>query len=121
MTTTQSNERIIRQHLEKLQQGDLYGVMADFDDDAILVMATGVIKGKAAIEEVFAGFLAGIIPPEKTTWTVDQLLVEGDVGYLVWSAKSNSHEISFASDSFFLQEGKIKAQTSAGIIQDLMY
>ncbi|MFT5705459.1 MAG: ketosteroid isomerase-like protein [Shewanella sp.] len=109
-----STKKLIEEHLSALQRGDLNAVLADYSDDAILIFSGGIIEGKEALSGLFNQFLSEIIPADKTQWNVGVVTVARDIGYVKWTAVSDTHKIDFASDTFIIADGKIVAQTSVG-------
>ncbi len=42
-----------------IEAGDLDGLLDQYDEDAVLVRFDGVVRGREALREFFAGYLAG--------------------------------------------------------------
>jgi len=45
--------------------------------------------------------------------------IEGEVAYVVWKAKSKTHNFHIGTDTFIVKNGKIVVQTFAGHITEL--
>ena len=114
-----SAEEVFRTHFRNFTARDLDAIEAEYADDAVLVTTLGTFRGPREIRSFFEGFLGGVLPAEGTTIEVHQQAVEGEIGFVVWSARSPTHDLSFVTDTFVIRRGKIAAQTAAGIIRPL--
>jgi uncharacterized protein (TIGR02246 family) len=65
---------VVRRHVEAFNARDLDALMAGFTEDAVWVTGTSVVRGRAALTELFAGAMTGLLP----TLVVQNLLVDGD-------------------------------------------
>ena len=79
---TRTPEEVFAHHGQALGGEDLGGILADYADDAILVVQKKVYRGKDGAREVFATQLLGDLPQAKWSWTV----FVDDVLYLEWKA-----------------------------------
>ena len=50
------------------------------------------------------------------TFTMKQQLVEGDCGYILWSAETADNVYELGTDTFVVPDGKIMAQSFTGKI-----
>ena len=108
-----SAEEILAHHLHALVADDLDDLIADYADDAVLVTAAGVARGKEAIRAAFAAFsgaLAGAVFDVKTQ------IVEGDVVLLEWVLDSPAAHVDGA-DTFVCGDDKIRVQTISQLVQ----
>jgi hypothetical protein len=110
--------QLIAQHLEALKQGNVEQLLADYDDNAYLIFAGGVIEGKEALSGLFEQFVTGLIPPGSTKWKIQPLTAHKGIVYCRWQACSHTHSILYASDTFVVKDNKIVAQTSVGEITE---
>jgi ketosteroid isomerase-like protein len=101
-----SVDSILTHHLETLTGGDVDGVMEDYADDAVMLMAgLGTLEGADAIRagmtgipsEMFAGF-------EETA-----RIVTDEIAYVTWKTDA----APMGTDTFVIRDGKIVAQTVA--------
>jgi ketosteroid isomerase-like protein len=95
-----------------LGEGDLDGVMSDYAEDAVFISADGVLKGRAAIREMFADLITEFADAE-TEFVMDVQVVADDYAYIVWHADTPETEYEFATDTFVVRDGEIVAQTLA--------
>ena len=47
------------------------------------------------------------------SFTMDATHISGDVAYIVWHAETADNVYEYASDTFVIQDGKIRTQTLA--------
>lgn len=58
-------------------------------------------------------------PQAQTTFRLNKSVIVGDVGYILWQAKTPALDLTYASDTFIIREGKIISQTYAGVARTL--
>jgi ketosteroid isomerase-like protein len=112
VATTQD---VLRHHQSCIPNGDLSGLMADYAADAKFFTPDGVLRGSEAIRGFFARFLEEFAKPGGSVQRVRQD-VEGDTAYVVWRGETADNRFDFATDTYFVQNGKIVTQTFAGKI-----
>jgi ketosteroid isomerase-like protein len=112
------NETVTREvlthHLTAFGSNDLNEIMKDYTEESEVLTPDGPIKGLSAIRTFFADFFVTI--PSGSVFEMKQLTVTGNAAYIVWSSKSPVASISFGTDTFFLEDGKIKLHTVAAHI-----
>ena len=102
--TTEQTQAVLQHHAGALMGGDIDGVMEDYTDESVFVSNdSGVSRGAAAIRAVFAT----MSPFED--FEVSLAHFDGDVAFVTWKAKG----ISFGTDTFVINDGKIVLQTVA--------
>ena len=69
-----------------------------------------MFKGADAIRSVFEKFVAEFQKPG-TTINTKQRLVEGDYAYMVWTAETPDNTYELATDTFYVKQGQIVAQS----------
>ena len=107
-----TNQEVLSHHLSFIAKGDLSDTMADY---AKFFTPDGVLRGSAAIREVFARLLEEFAKPGMSFEMLRQE-VEGDTAYILWRTETADNRFDFASDTFVVQNGKIVTQTFAGKI-----
>jgi ketosteroid isomerase-like protein len=110
-----STKEILDHHLKCFGEGDLKGILADYAADATLFTPGGPLKGTDAIGRLFEGMFSEFGKPG-ATFAMKTQTVEGDCAYIVWSAETADNVYELATDTFFVQNGKIAAQSFAGKI-----
>jgi hypothetical protein len=106
-------KEVLEHHWQTFRENDLDGVMEDYTEESILITPDRTYKGLAEIRENFVNAFA-FFPTDSTTMTLTKSVVSGDVAYILWSAKTPGFELSYATDTFIIQNGKIIRQTYAG-------
>jgi len=104
-------ERVIRRHLQAFrEQQGLDAILSDYGDDACFLGEATVHRGKQAIRGFFEGFIAALPPRAIADFALRSLRVEGDLGYITWSA---GPALPLGTDTFLVRDEKIVAQTFA--------
>ena len=100
-------QQIFDHHLQALLDGDLDEIVADYADDAAVITAAGVARGRAAIRGAF-GKLAGAL--SGADFAVQTKVYDGDVLLLEWTLDTPAARIDGA-DTFVFADGLIAVQT----------
>jgi len=103
-------EAIIGNHLQAFFNKSIDGVVADYAEDAVLMIQTGPLHGVAAIRAFFTQFIETLPPGFLESFKMHKQEFVGDMGYIVWDA---APWVRFATDTFFVSDGKIRMQTFA--------
>jgi ketosteroid isomerase-like protein len=106
-------EKVLARHWRDFVAGDLESIMADYAQDAILLSAMGTLKGHAQIRPMFESIFSHLFPKGTSTLKLEKQSVEGELGFIVWSGSAPKYEVPFATDTFWIREGKIATQTFA--------
>lgn len=112
-TQVSASRAVFDQHIDALRRGDLDVLMTHFTDDSTLIGPDGVTKGVPGIRAVYNFFLTGLLKPGTFEIDLDKVHVDGDVVYVLWHARCNGADVSFAADTFVIHDGKITVQTFA--------
>ena len=106
---------VLDNHLKCFGKGDLKGILSDYARDAVLFTPNGPLKGIDSIRPLFEQLIAEFGKPE-STFSMKLQSVEGDHAYILWSAETADNLYEMATDTFFVRDGKIIAQSFAGKI-----
>jgi ketosteroid isomerase-like protein len=111
--TTATVETIVAHHLASAERGDVDSLMSDYAADAVLITPDTAITGKSAIRAVFERLVGGNSAPGGAPGVlrVQKQVFRGNVGYLLWVQHAGTPEEVHGSDTFFIRDGKIVAQT----------
>ena len=104
---TRMPEEIFAHHAQALGAEDLEALVVDYADNACLVTSSGVLRGKDAIRDFFAGALQAL---PKAQWGVKTIFVD-DILFVEWTADSATNSVSDGVDTFVFQDGLIRVQT----------
>ena len=100
-------EEVFAHHAQALGAEDLDAILLDYADDACLILPSGVLRGKDAIRNFFAGLVQAL---PKAQWNV-KTIYEDNVLFLEWTADSPKASVSDGVDTFMFQDGLIQVQT----------
>ena len=105
---------VLDHHWETFLANDLEGVMEDYTESSVLVTPSGTYKG---LEEIRGNFINAFkaFPTQEATLTLTESKVVQDIGYILWEANTPGFNLSFATDTFIIRDGKIVRQTYAGV------
>ncbi len=106
-----ATETVVRRHLQTfIEQQGPDAIVTDYADDACFVTEGTTYRGRQAIRDFFAGFIASLPPGAIGEFALRSLRVEGDLAYITWSA---GRTLPLGTDTFVVRDGKIALQTVA--------
>jgi predicted SnoaL-like aldol condensation-catalyzing enzyme len=86
----------------------LDAIVSDFAEEAVILSATGVVRGREEVRKAFARLLDDL---PQAAWDLKTTLFEGDVLYLEWAATAEGHRVDDGVDTFIFDDGLIRLQT----------
>ena len=95
-----------------LWRGRRRGILSDYEPDAILFTPEGPLKGVEAIKLLFDAMVAEFRKPG-ATFGLSHLAVDGEHGYIVWTAETAENVYELGTDTFVVKDGKIVVQSFA--------
>jgi len=104
---TRTPEEIFAHHGQALGAEDLEDIVADYADDAILVVQKQVYRGKEGARQVFTRLLSDVPQAE---WQLATVFAD-DVLYLEWKATGGGRKVEDGIDTFIFRDGMIRVQT----------
>jgi len=107
MSTTRE---ILDHHLEAFFGRDLGGVMSDYRKDVVFFTTSGPLNGVEAVRPLFESMLAEFGKPG-ASFNLEQYAVEGEHGYIRWTAETADNVYHLGTDTFVVRDGKIVAQS----------
>ena len=110
-----STKDVIDHHLTAFGKHDLEGVLSDYAPGAVFFTVDGPLKGVEAIRPLFRAMIAEFGKPG-ATFSMRQQFVEGDYGYILWTAETADNVYELGTDTFVVRDGKIVAQSFTGRI-----
>ena len=113
--TKNQTEEILNSHIYAFSQGDVDALMADYAEEAIFLTPEGLLRGKAAIRQLFKQLLADFPPGSDVE--IAQQIIDEEVAYVVWSGESARLRIPLATDTLLVRDGQIVIQTFAAQIE----
>jgi hypothetical protein len=113
ITRNDISRAVLLNHLNSFLRNDLETLMSDFTNESVLITHDASYRG---LEEI-KGFYASLMPhfpKQMSTLELEKTVIHDNLVYIVWHGKSPSLEVSFATDTFIIKNGKIHRQTFAG-------
>jgi ketosteroid isomerase-like protein len=114
--TKRSTRDVIDSHVKYFGARDLGGILSDYAADAILFTPGGPLRGIDAIRTLFQAMLAEFGKPG-ATFNLKHVSVDGDYGYILWSAETADNVYEMVTDTFVVRDGRIAVQSFAGSIK----
>jgi ketosteroid isomerase-like protein len=111
-----STSEVLDRHLKAFAEHDVDGILSDYASDAVMFVPDGLLKGASAMRPLFDSLVSEFSKPG-SSFTMLQRCVEGDYGYIVWTAQTADHSYDFATDTFVVRNGKIVVQSFAAKIK----
>ncbi len=106
--------QVLQHHWDAFQANDLEETMLDYTEESVLITPDKTYRGLEEIRGNFIGAFAAF-PRDSSTLTLNKSVVSGDVGYILWEASAPKFNLTYATDTFIIQNGKIVRQTYAGV------
>lgn len=105
---TRTPQEIFQHHAGALMAGDLDEIVADYNDDALFISPSGVLRGKAGVREGFTTLLNDL---PNAAWEVPTQLFTDDVLFIEWNAVSARSRAMDGIDTFVFAGDGIRVQT----------
>ncbi len=106
-------EEVFAHHGQALGAENLEDIVADYTDDAILVVQRQVFRGKDGARQVFTQLLSDV---PQAAWELDTTFAD-DVLYLEWKATGGGRKVEDGVDTFIFEDGMIRVQTVVYTVQ----
>ena len=113
MSTHQTPSQVFDHHAKVLADGDIWGIVGDYAEDAVYIDPDGVVRGRDGIRRAFVKLLGDL--PE-AQWEFETTLAD-DVVLLRWSAESAHTRVDDGVDTFVVNNRLIRAQTVSHTLQ----
>jgi hypothetical protein len=121
-TANTINEQVTKQvldhHWQAFTQNNLEEVMADYTEESVLITPDETFKGLEQIRKNFENAYIKF-PKDKTDFKSNKQVIDRDVAYILWQAKTPTFNLTYATDTFIIRNGKITRQTYAGVANAL--
>ncbi len=114
----EKTQEVLDHHWETFKANDLDGVMADYTEESVLITPNGTYTGLNEIRQNFVNAFARF-PKDSTTLQLDKSVIQQDVGYIIWQGTAPKIKVTFGTDTFIIQNGKIVRQTFAGVLSPM--
>jgi ketosteroid isomerase-like protein len=104
---------VLEHHLKCFGERDLKGILSDYAPGAVLFTSDGPLRGTDALRPFFQTMIAEFGKPG-AAFSMKQQFVEGDYAYILWTAETADNVYEVGTDTFFVRNGKIVAQSFTG-------
>jgi ketosteroid isomerase-like protein len=111
--TTRTPEEVFAHHGQALGAEDLDEIVADYTEDAILVVQKKVYRGRDGARQVFTQLLSDV---PQAQWKLETVFAD-DLLYLEWKATGGGRKAEDGVDTFVFADGMIRAQTIVYTVQ----
>lgn len=116
MTTIETTTNaLLMHHLNAFGDNNLREIMLDYTEESIVLTDKGLLKGLDKIEQFFKDMFELI--PTGSQFEMNQLTVRGNAAHIIWASKSAIADIPFGTDTFILENKKIKVHTVSTYIK----
>ena len=107
-------QEVLDHHWTAFKDNDLEAVMADYTE--VLITPDTTYRG---LEAIRANFIRAfeLFPKAQNPLRLNKSVVDRDLAYILWQAKTTSLNLSYATDTFIIRNGKIIRQTYAGVAE----
>ena len=78
-----------------------------------MITPDAISRGRNQIQKNYENAFK-IFPKDSITFVVDRTMIQGNIAYIVWHARTLKFEMPLATDTFIIENDKIKSQTYAG-------
>ncbi|MDP9414358.1 MAG: nuclear transport factor 2 family protein [Pseudomonadota bacterium] len=100
---------VLDDHLRERKEGSVeQDLSRNYSDDLVVLTGGGVFRGHDGLRQL-AERLRQELPD--ATFEYRTRLIEGEVGFLLWSARSANAYVDDGADSYVIRGGRIVAQT----------
>lgn len=105
-------ETVLGKHLAAFGSGDVDAILADYAEDAVIMVPGSILRGHKDIRPLFEGLVAEFGQPGVTFELLNQG-IDGDVAMIVWKAETGKAVYELGTDTYVIRDGKIVQQTLA--------
>lgn len=110
----EKTKQVLDHHWEAFTKNILDEVMADYTEESVLITPDAMFKGLAQIRNNFIDAYKKF-PTDKSVFTLSKSVIDRDVAYILWQSKTPTFNLTYATDTFIIRNGKIIRQTYAGV------
>ncbi|HEX2981075.1 MAG TPA: nuclear transport factor 2 family protein [Anaerolineaceae bacterium] len=108
---------VLSDHLRKRKEHQLEADIAlNYAEDVVLFTSSGILRGSAGVRES-AQLLQEQLP--EPAYSYSTLLVDGEIGFLEWTAHGERSRVRDGADSFVIRDGRIIAQTIHYTVEEI--
>lgn len=110
-------EKVWQHHIEEWNKRSLDGIVSDYDQSSILIVNGKTFKGQEQIRKVFQSLFHIFDNGENK---IDPVVINGRIVYITWHfLPTGAPREYYGTDTFVIENGKIKVQTIASQLYDV--
>ena len=106
------SQDVFESHMKAVDTLNASNVAEDYSDDALFITPDKTYKGKIEIFEFYKAFLPNFEAFEFNTIKQE---TNDNVVYFVWNGKNVHINVQLATDTYIIENGKIKQHTFAAV------
>ena len=110
-----ATSNILTHHLAAFGDNNLDDIMLDYTEQSTVLTDKGAINGLDEIRQFFKMMFALI--PTGSHFEIKPLTVSDKAAQIIWSSKSTTADILFGTDTFLIENDKIRVHTVAAFIK----
>ncbi|HTT05199.1 MAG TPA: nuclear transport factor 2 family protein [Steroidobacteraceae bacterium] len=118
-SSSRTPEQVVRHHFAAAAARDLDAVVSDYADDAVLITANGVVRGKDAVRAAFAQLMrpprpGARIAAARAERAGPQIVVSHftrDVAWLMWTQNAGKPNEVRGVETYLVRAGRIELET----------
>ena len=110
---SRESETVLLRHLHSFVENDLETLLSDYTEESILITHEQTYTGVPQIRAFFTELMK-YFPNDHSNFSLDKMVTEDELVFIVWHATTPSLEVPLGTDTFIIKNGKIQQQTFAG-------
>ena len=112
VTNNLTSAQFATDRLAAFGRGDVGAILDQYADDAIVVTAAGVLRGKAQIRAMIEGIVGEFAQPGVQFELASQQAIDHVVMF-TWSARTGANVYDLGAETYVLENGRAVVQTFA--------
>ncbi|QEC70042.1 nuclear transport factor 2 family protein [Panacibacter ginsenosidivorans] len=117
-TRNDKSKELLQRHLGYFLDNNLKALITDYTNESVLIAHDTIYTGPEEIKGFFAKLMPHF-PKQKSSFEIDETVINGDLVYIIWHGKTPSLDVPFATDTFIIKNDKIQQQTFAGQLKSV--
>ena len=109
-----ATKAVLMHHLTAFGDNNLDEIMLDYTEQSTLLCDKGALKGLDTIRQFLEEMFRLI--PSGSEFQMKQLTISQQSAHIIWISKSVIAEIPFGTDTFLIEDDKIKVHTVAALV-----
>jgi ketosteroid isomerase-like protein len=107
-----ASQKFASDRLTALGKGDVAALVAQYQDDAVVITPRGTLRGPVEIRGMIEGIIAEFARPGVKFDLISQS-AEGPIAAFMWTADTATNVYDLGAETYVLKAGKVAYQTFA--------